>query len=285
MVMASSFGPCLFGYLKKLLPSLFRGISDSDFQYTDCILAKIHRTSYHLSLNKRTVPFELVHSDVWGPSPVATIHGIRWFVIFVDDCTRMTWLYTLKHKGEVGKKFQQFYHMVENKYSLPLKVLRSDNGGEYLSTELSQFFQAHGILHETSCPQTPQQNGVAERKNRHILETTRALLIGAHAPHFYWEDAVKYAIYLMNRMPTRIHNFRTPMEVFADHVTLTYSLQLIPRSFGCVAYVHLHKNKRSKLDPCAVRCIFLGFNGQQKGYRCYHPPTKHTYVTMDVTFS
>ena len=83
-------GHASFGYLRKLLPSLFNGVSDSDFQCQDCILAKSHRTSYHLSLNKRSVPFELIHSDVWGPSPIATRNGIRWFVTFVDDCTRMT---------------------------------------------------------------------------------------------------------------------------------------------------------------------------------------------------
>ncbi|KAM2373706.1 hypothetical protein ACFXTH_042713 [Malus domestica] len=133
-------GHASFGYLKKLLPSLFHGIPDSNFQCNDCILAKSHRTSYHSSFNKRTIPFELVHSDVWGPSPVATNHGVRWFVIFVDDCTRMTWLYTMKHKSDVGQIFNQFYCMVKNQFSLPLKVLRSDNGGEYINTELSQFF-------------------------------------------------------------------------------------------------------------------------------------------------
>ena len=75
------------------------------------------------------------------------------------------------------------------------------------------------------------------------------------------------------------------MEVLTDHVVLPSSLKLSPRIFGCVVYVHLQKNQRSKLDPCAVRCVFLGFNGQQKGYRCYHPPTKRLYIPMDVTFS
>ncbi|KAM2798566.1 hypothetical protein COP1_003513 [Malus domestica] len=259
-------GHASFGYLRKLLPSLFNGISDSDFQCQDCILAKSHRTSYHLSLNKRSVPFELIHSDVWSPLPIATRHGIRWFVTFVDDCTRVTWLYTMKQKSDVGQIFQQFYRMIGNQFSLPIKVLRSDNGGEYLNFELSQFFAEHGILHETTCPQTPQQNGVAERKNRHILETTRALLIGAHAPHAYWANAVTYSVYLLNRMPSRVHNFRTPMEVLTDYVTLPSSLQLSPRIFGCVAYVHLHKNQQNKLDLCAVRCVFLGFNSQQNGY-------------------
>ncbi|KAM1703262.1 hypothetical protein ACFXTN_026308 [Malus domestica] len=122
-------GHASFGYLKKLLPSLFSGISESDFRCNDCILAKSHRTSYHLSFNKRTVPFELVHSDVWGPSPIVTQQSLRWFVIFVDDCTRMTWLYTMKQKSDVGPIFQQFYHMIGNQFSFPIKVLISDNGG------------------------------------------------------------------------------------------------------------------------------------------------------------
>ena len=75
------------------------------------------------------------------------------------------------------------------------------------------FFTEKGILHETTCPQTPQQNGVAERKNRHILEITRALLIGSCAPKTYWADAVTYAIYIMNRMPSRVLSFRTPLAV------------------------------------------------------------------------
>ena len=94
-------GHASFGYLKKLLLSLFGGFSYSDFQCNDCILAKSHHT-YHLNLNQRIVPFELVHYDVWGPARMATNYGIHWFVIFVVDCTRMTWLYAMKHKSDVS---------------------------------------------------------------------------------------------------------------------------------------------------------------------------------------
>lgn len=131
--------------------------------------------------------------------------------------------------------------MTRTQFSLPIKVLRSDNGGEYVNNELSQCFQEQGILHETTCPQT-QQNGVAEHKNRYILETARAILIGASTPQYYWADTVTYVVYLMNRMPSRVLDFCTTMEALALHVSLSSTLQLFSRIFGCVAYVHLHKN-------------------------------------------
>jgi len=120
-------------------------------------------------MNKSDTPFALIHSDVWGPSSVTNMSGIRWFVIFVDDCTRMTWLYLMKHKDEVLSIFETFHAMVCTQYGATIKVLRSDNGGEYVNKHLKTYFNQHGLIHETSCSQTPQQNGVAERKNRHIF--------------------------------------------------------------------------------------------------------------------
>ncbi|CAN6709377.1 unnamed protein product [Malus baccata var. baccata] len=278
-------GHASFGYLRRMLPSLFHEIKESDLHCEVCILAKSHRVSFPLSMNKRLFPFELVHSDVWGPSPVSTLSGIKWFVTFVDDCTRMTWIYVMKNKSDVGMVFRSFSQMVATQYSSVIKVLRSDNGGEYIGSELSGFLRDQGILHETTCPHTPQQNGVAERKNRHILETARALLIGASVPKRFWSEAVTYAVYVINRMPSRVMDFRTPLQVLTEFVPVVSTNTLSPRVFGCVAYVHIHKIHRSKLDPCAHRCVFLGFAPQQKGYKCYHPETRHMYVTMDVTFS
>jgi len=119
----------------------------------------------------------------------------------------MTWLYIMRHKSDVRNILPIFYHMVRTQFSLPVKVIRLDNGGEYLNSELLKFFKDNGILHKTTCPSTPQQNGLAERKNRHILKTTKALLIGAHIPQHYWVEAVTYAVYLMNRMPSQVLSF------------------------------------------------------------------------------
>ena len=138
--------------------------------------------------------------------------------------------------------------------------------------------------HEASCSQTPQQNSVVEYKNRHILEITQALLTATYVPKRFWPDVVKTVVYLMNRQPSRVLHYKTPLQVFAQHVTLALVIMLPPRKFGCVTYVHIHKNQRTKLDPCVVRCVFLGYVAHKKGYRCYDPTTRRLYTTMDVTF-
>ncbi|RVX03278.1 Retrovirus-related Pol polyprotein from transposon TNT 1-94 [Vitis vinifera] len=154
--------------------------------------------------------------------------------------------------------------MIQTQFSSKLRVLRFDNGGEYVNQCFRTYFKHHGLVHETSCPQTPQQNGIAERKHRHILETARALLHEMHVPPHYWSDAESTAVHLLNRLPFKVLNFKTPLQVLASHVSLPTTLMLSPRVFGCVAYVHLPKNQRTKLDPCARRCLFLGYIGETR---------------------
>jgi hypothetical protein len=190
-----------FGYLKHVLPELFSSMVLSKLKCHTCIVAKSHRTSYLSSLNESIVSFTLVHSDVWGPSPISIVSRVRWFVIFVDDCTRMTWLYLMKNKDEVFSIFQSFHVMIQTQFSAKLRVIQSDNGSEYVNERFRTYFDHHGLIHETSCPQTPQQNGVAEQKNRHILETARALLHGNHVPTRYRPDAVSTAVHLLNKLP------------------------------------------------------------------------------------
>ena len=241
-----------FRYLQHLFPALFSTLQPSSFKCETCIVAKSHRVPYPVSHTKRDMSFSLIHSDVWGPSHAITPSENKWFVIFVDDCTRMTWLYLLKRKNEVFGVFKSFHVMIQTQFSAKIKTLRTDNGGEYVNTRFQTYFKHHGLIHETSCSQTPQQNGIAERKNRHILEMARALLIGAHVPSRHWDDAVTTAIYLLNRMPSKVLQFRTPLQALSSHTSLPTMLMLPPQIFGCVAFIHLHKNQRTKLDPCAV---------------------------------
>ena len=124
-----------FGYLKHLLHDLFSNVTHLNFKCDTCILAKSHRAFHPLSMNKSVIPFDLIHYDVWGPSPITTSSGHHWFVIFVDDCTRMTWLYLLKHKDEVFAAFQSFHTMVQTQFSTKMKILHSDNGGEYFNQQ------------------------------------------------------------------------------------------------------------------------------------------------------
>ncbi|VVA40539.1 PREDICTED: Retrovirus-related Pol poly from transposon, partial [Prunus dulcis] len=152
------------------------------------------------------------------------------------DCTRMTWVSLLKTKGEVSSRFQQFYQMVETQFHARIQVLRSDNDGEFLNHDLNQFLQDHDIIHQRSCPYTPQQNGVAERKNRHLLEVVRASLFGANMPRSFWGKAVVSATYLINWISSSILNFQTPLQTLHHHIQTPPTPNLEPE-FSVVLYL------------------------------------------------
>ncbi|WJZ80142.1 hypothetical protein VitviT2T_000079 [Vitis vinifera] len=174
--------------------------------------------------------------------------------------------------------------MIETQYNAKVRVLRSDNGGEYQSSDLQKYLEGHGIIHQTTCSNTPQQNGVAERKNWHLLEVVRASLIAAKTPISYWGEAITSAAYLINRVPSSSINFQTPLQALTNVVVAPIVPNLPPRVFGCVAFVHLRKHQRTKLTSHALQCVFVGYALHKKGYRCYHPPTRQMYITMDVVF-
>ncbi|KAI5345912.1 hypothetical protein L3X38_013789 [Prunus dulcis] len=164
--------------------------------------------------------------------------------------------------------------MVSTQFHALVKVFRTDNGGEYVNNTLTSFFCAQGIIHQTTTPFTPQQNGVSERKNRQLLEVACSLVLDMSVSHHLWGHAVLSAAYLINRTPSLVLDFKTPHDVFGDHVSPISVSKLPPKVFGCVAYVHVYFHQRSKLDPCALRCVFIGYSSTQKGYKCYHPHTQ-----------
>ncbi|RVW25499.1 Retrovirus-related Pol polyprotein from transposon TNT 1-94 [Vitis vinifera] len=174
--------------------------------------------------------------------------------------------------------------VIETQYNAKVRVLRSDNGGEYQSSDLQKYLEGHDIIHHTTCSNTPQQNGVVERKNRHLLEVVRASLIAAKTPISYWGEAITSAAYLINRVPSSLINFQTPLQAFTNVVVAPTVPNLPPCVFGCVAFVHLHKHQRTKLTSHALQCVFVGYALNRKGYRCYHPPTRRMYIAMDVVF-
>ena len=161
-------GHLSFPYLKHLFPSLFQGVSIKEFQCDICCFSKKTRNPYASKPYRASKPFYLIHSDVWGPSNISTLSGKRWFVTFIDDHTRLYWIYLMNTKAEVGKLFKDFYKMVSNQFQINISILRSDNGTEYFNQPLSGFLTDKGIQHQSTCRNTPQQNGIAERKNRVI---------------------------------------------------------------------------------------------------------------------
>ena len=274
-----------FSILKVMFPLLFKGIDVENLHCDICELAKHKRAFFPVSNKRTSIHFALIHSDIWGPSTVPNVSGARWFISFIDGCTRMSWIFLLKHKSEVSFIFPIFHNMVKNQFGVGIKRFRSDDGKDYFNQNLSPYFQKEGIIHKSSCINTPQQNEVAQRKNGHFLAITRACLFQRNVPKNYWGEAVLTAAHLINRLPSRVLGFKSPVQVFSkyfpDFRTANY---LVPKIFGCVSFVHIHSHNRGKLNPRALKCVFVGYSSTQKGYKCFHPPTKKFFVSADVTF-
>nr|KYP40247.1 Retrovirus-related Pol polyprotein from transposon TNT 1-94 [Cajanus cajan] len=182
--------------LKKMVPHLS---CLESLECESCQLGKHVRTSFPNSINSRAVsPFDVIHSDVWGPSRVPSLLGHRYYVTFIDDFSRCTWIFLMKNRSELFNIFQSFYSEIKTQFGKVIRILRSDNAKEYFSDCFKSFMTSHGILHQSSCPHTPQQNGVAERKHKHIVDTARTLLLNANAPPKLWGDVVLTAGYLIN---------------------------------------------------------------------------------------
>ncbi|KAK3025395.1 hypothetical protein RJ639_044650 [Escallonia herrerae] len=266
--------------LKKLCPQ-FHNISSVDCE--SCHFAKHHQSSLSPRVNKRVESaFELVHSDVWGPCPVLSKSGFRYFVTFVDDFSRMTWIYFMKNRSEVFAHFSAFCAEIKTQFNVHVHILRSDNAKEHMSGSFQNYMNQHGILHQSSCTDTPAQNGVAERKNRHLLETARALLFQMKVPKPFWSDAISTACFLINRMPSTVLNGDVPYSVLFPTKPL---FPVEPRIFGSTCFVHDVRPHLTKLDPKALKCVFLGYSRLQKGYRCYSPDLHKYLVSTDVVFS
>ena len=147
----------------------------------------------------------MVHSDVWGPVLVTSTNDFKYFVLFAYS--KFTWLYLLKHKSNVLDVFKFFKDTVKNQLNSKIKTLRKDNGGEFTSNAFKLFCSSHGIMHKFSCPHTPQQNGVAERKHRHVVECALTMLSHSKLPQSYWSYLVSTAVHIINRLPTpNLHN-------------------------------------------------------------------------------
>ena len=156
--------------------------------------------------------------------------------------------------------------------------------GENICQKISSFISQNGLIHQTTCSDTPQQNGVAERKNRTLLEMTRALMFESHIPPFFWPEALATANYLTNRLPQQKLKHKTPKDVLQSFFNNPLIHELPPRVFRCTMYVHLPSRSRNKLEPRAIKCVFVGYGTSQKGYRCFDPLHNRMYTTMDCEF-
>ena len=160
-----------------------------------CVLGKYAKATYPRSNNRARSVLGLIHSDICGPMSMNALSGAKYFVTFIDDHSKKTWIYFLKTKDEVFERFKEFKSLVENLTGKWIKTLRSDNGGEYIDKDFTRFCAKEGIKREWTTPYNLEQNGVAERKNRIIFEATRAMLYDQDMPKFLWVEACNTTIY------------------------------------------------------------------------------------------
>ena len=268
-----------------MYPNLFKNVALDDLVCEACQLGKKKRTTYPISNLRCQEPFHLIHCDIWGPAPITDINAFRYFLICVDDFSRRTWVFLRKQKSETTKTLENFCKMIKRQFDTDIKGFRTDNARDFCNTNLKEFFESQGIRHETSCPYTPQQNGLAERKIGDIMNKCRTLMIAANMPRNLWDFGVLTVVYLNNRVPTKVLNWKSPLKVLeAKFPNIQQRENLKPRIFGSVGYLLSHDVYKDKLSPQAHRCVFIGYSNTQKGYKLYHPSTKRVFVSKDVTF-
>lgn len=245
-----------------------------------CAKGKMSRVPFpKKSLSKTKEPLDLIHSDVCGHMQTTTPSGKRFMVTLIDDFSRFTVIRLLSHKSEVESCIKQFVEMVKNKFNKKPKVIRSDRGGEYTGKVLGDYLKSEGIQSQLTTAYSPQQNGVAERKNRSIIEMARCMLLNANLPHTFWGEAVSTAVYIQNRTITRATN-SIPIERWdGTKVSLNHL-----KVFGTKCFVHIPAEKRKKWDKTSTEMIFMGYDNASKAYRCYDPATKKLTVSRDVKF-
>jgi transposase InsO family protein len=230
--------------------------------------------------SSRTVaPLELLHSDICGPLS-KSLSGSRYILSIIDDFSRFTWIFFLKRKSETLTKIKQFKAMIELQSPYRVQAIRSDNGGEYISHEFVRFCNDSGIARQLTQTYTPHQNGVAERKNRTLLDKARCMAFASKTPPYLWTEAIATANYVANRTSTRANSGTTPFERFTGKIPQIDHL----RVFGCKSYVLDTSPHLKKWAPRAHECIFLGYDSNSRGFRNFNRATRRILVSKDVRF-
>ena len=207
-----------------------------------------------------------------------SLSGFEYYITFIDDYSRKTWIYFLKANSEVFEKFKEFKALIENLLDKRIKTLRSDNGGEYTSKEFEAFCKDARIKRELTTPYNPQQNGVVERKNRTIMEAVKTMIYDQDLPMHLWEEETRIVVYIHNRISHNALGFKTPEEMFMENKLEVSHLNI----FCCLVYVHIPKEKRTKLDPSGKKGIFVGYHEVSKAFRIYIHGFHHIEISRDV---
>ncbi|GKA36473.1 retrovirus-related pol polyprotein from transposon TNT 1-94 [Tanacetum coccineum] len=201
---------------------------------SSCEVSKAKRSSFKI----KTIPsskgrLNLLHMDLCGPMRVASINGKKYIQVIVDDYSRYTWTLFLRSKDEIPEVLKDFLTMIQRNLQASVISVRTDRGTEFLNKTLNAFFKEEGIEHQTSTPQTPEHNGVVERRNRTLVEAARTMLSASKLPLFFWAEAIATACYTQNRSTIIPTHEKTAYHIINDRKPLIKHLHI----FGCTCYL------------------------------------------------
>ncbi|CAN1347700.1 Retrovirus-related Pol polyprotein from transposon RE2 [Linum perenne] len=242
-----------------------------------CHFSRQKRLPFSLSNYVSTEPFELIHTDIWGPLNTISYDGFSYFLTVVDDHTRAVWTFLMKHKSDTRQTLQIFCKMVHTQFNQTVRTIRSDQGMKF---QMRDFYTQHGIEHQMSCVERQEQNGRVERKHQDILNVVRALRFQAGLPLRFWSDCILHAVHLLNRLPTALLSNLSPYQKLYNRPPSYHHL----RVFGCLCYASSLNRNKTKFDSRAKQGIYLGTVAGIKGHKIYDLHTHTIFVSRDVLF-
>jgi len=236
------------------------------------------KVSFNVGKHNSEEILSYVHADLWGSQNVTpSMSGNKYFLSIIDDKSRKVWLYFLRSKDETFDKFCEWKELVENQTDKRVKCLRTDNGLEFCNIKFDSYCKKYGIERHRTCTYTPQQNGVAERMNRTVMEKVRCLLNESGLEEEFWAEAATTAVYIINRSPSAAIDHNVPEELWLNRKPGYKHL----RRFGAVAYVHVDQGK---LKPRAIKGIFIGYPSGTKGYKVWLLEEQKCVISRNVIF-
>ncbi|KAI3681162.1 hypothetical protein L6452_35946 [Arctium lappa] len=265
-----------FKTMNKLVKNnLVRGLPSKVFSCDDhcvaCLKGKQHKTSHKSKeLNTISSSLQLLHMDLFGLTNVMSISKKSYCLVIVDDYSRFTWVYFLRTKDETSGLIKSFILRIENQTNQKVKVIRSDNGTKFKNLDLNTFCEEKGIERQYSAPWTPQQNGVAERRNRTLIEAARSLLADSKLPITFWAEAVNTACYVQNRVLVVKPKNKTPYDILNKIKPFIGFF----KPFGCPCTILNTKTHLGKFDSKSDDGFLVGYSSQSKAYRVFNSSSR-----------
>jgi transposase InsO family protein len=244
-----------------------------------CQQGKKTKTKFKSKEYSTTKPLEIVHTDLVGPTTTKGLKGERYFMLLVDDYTRMTAVCFLKNKSEAFENFKIYKEMVENEMDSRIKCLRSDNGGEFTSKEFMDYCNNHGIKRQFFVARTPQQNGVVERKNMTVQEMARTMIMDSKLTDIFWTQVVHTTVHIQNRVMLRNNTDKTPYELWKGRPANVKHF----RVFGSKCYIKREDGRMGKFDSRVDKGILVGYSSTRKAYKCYNLRLNKVVESINVT--